>query len=148
MRLGKEISLATNYVKVSPAVPVYKDDLKASKSFTDKGCIDLDVNVNSSKADGILINETNPFAIIYYIEIGITDKEVNRDRKYLIIDYKTYDLSKDDRDELYKLALDYLKGHNIENDESIEIKFLDTEQASVFIEKIFNSMKTVRGLIV
>lgn len=148
MRLGKEISLATNYVKASPAVPVYNDDLKASKHSADKGGTDLDANVNYSEDDGSLINEANPFAIIYYIEIGITDADVNRDRKYLIIDYKTYDLSEDDRDELYKLALGYLKGHNIENDDSIDIKFLDTEQASIFIEKIFNSMKTVRGLIV
>ena len=117
MKIGKEISLAANYVKVSPAVPVYKDD-------------DNDI-----------------FAVIYYIEIGITDDEREKDQKYLIIDYRTYDLSETDRDELYKIALDYCKKNKIELDDSIEIKFLETEQASIFIEKIFNSMKTVRGLV-
>lgn len=45
------------------------------------------------------------------------------------------------------IAKDYCVQKGIDNSENVEIKLLDNEVAENFIERIFNNMKVIRGLI-
>ncbi|MBS5787295.1 MAG: hypothetical protein KIC98_05260 [Clostridioides difficile] len=86
-------------------------------------------------------------ALIYHIEIGYNNGRHLDTRQYIIIDYKEYNLSKDKRDQLIEMAKKYCESKGILDDESLEIELLDNEEAENFIEKVFNNMKIIKGLI-
>ena len=46
-----------------------------------------------------------------------------------------------------EIAKQYCESKNIPNDEQLEIALLDNEEAENFLEKVFNNMKVIRGLI-
>ncbi len=119
LSLGREIAVSTNYIKSNPAVPVYKGEESPS----------------------------NLYAVIYHIEIGYTDELKPKTKQYIIIDYKEFDLSLDGKNELIDLAKDYCKSKRLPEGESLEIALLDNEEAENFLEKVFNNMKVIRGLI-
>ena len=119
LSLGKAIAVSTNSIKSNPAVPIYKGEE----------------------------NPSNLYAIIYHIEITYNEGAVQKTKQYIIIDYKEFDLSIDEKEELIKVAQKYCESINIPNDEQLEIALLDNEEAENFLEKIFNNMKVIRGLI-
>jgi hypothetical protein len=45
------------------------------------------------------------------------------------------------------MAKKYCEEKGILDDESLEIELLDNEEAENFIEKVFNNMKIIKGLI-
>ena len=53
----------------------------------------------------------------------------------------------DEKNELIDIAKQYCESKNIPNDEQLEIALLDNEEAENFLEKVFNNMKVIRGLI-
>ena len=65
----------------------------------------------------------------------------------MIVDYKEYSLAPDNKDAIMDIANQYCRDKVIEDNENLEIKLLDDEIAENFIEKIFNNMKVIRGLI-
>ena len=65
----------------------------------------------------------------------------------IIIDYKEFNLNIDEKNELIDIAKQYCESKNIPNDEQLEIALLDNEEAENFLEKVFNNMKVIRGLI-
>lgn len=119
LKVGKQVPVATSMIKSNPAIPVYKGEESIE----------------------------NLFAVIYHIEIvyNKSDKEVKH--QYVIVDYKNYSLSTEDREEVVALANKYCEENKIQKDENLTIKLLDDEVAENFIEKIFDNMKVVRGLI-
>ena len=119
LSLGNSIAVSTNFVKSNPAVPVYKGEE----------------------------NLSNLYAVIYHIEIGYNESESVRTKQYIIIDYKEFDLSPEDKEELIQIANQYCESKNIPKDQNLEITLLDNEEAENFLEKVFNNMKVIRGLI-
>lgn len=119
LKVGASIPVSTNYIRSNPAVPVYR-------------------------GDEIL---ENLFAVIYHIEIGYNKDGVQEVKQYIIVDYKEYSLSENDKEGIMNIARDYCVQKGIDNSENVEIKLLDNEVAENFIERIFNNMKVIRGLI-
>ena len=119
LSLGKSVAVSTNSIKSNPAVPIYKGEQTPE----------------------------NLYAIIYHIEITYNEGTVQKTKQYIIIDYKEFDLSIEAKNELIEVAKEYCDSNNIPNDEQLEIALLDNEEAENFLEKIFNNMKVIRGLI-
>lgn len=119
-RVGKSIPVTTNFIKSNPAIPVYKGEEVLE----------------------------NLYAVIYHIEIGYNKEDVQEVKQYVIVDYKDYDLGETEKEEILKIANDYCVEKGIDKDNNLEIKLLDDEIAENFIEKIFNNMKVIRGLII
>ena len=80
----------------------------------------------------------NLFGVIY-------NKE--KIKQYIIIDFKEYDLSSESKQELIAIAKSYCESKNISEDDELEITLLDNEEVENFLEKVFNNMKVIRGLI-
>ncbi len=89
----------------------------------------------------------NLYAVIYHIEIGYNQGASQELKQYIIIDYKEFDLSIDSKNQLIEVAKEYCAAKNIEEDNNLEIALLDNEEAENFLEKVFNNMKVIRGLI-
>ena len=119
LSLGKAVAVSTNSIKSNPAVPIYKGDQTPE----------------------------NLYAIIYHIEITYNEGTVQKTKQYIIIDYKEFNLNIDEKNELIEVAKQYCESKNIPNDEQLEIALLDNEEAENFLEKVFNNMKVIRGLI-
>lgn len=119
LSLGSAIAVSTNFIKSNPAVPVYNGEE----------------------------NPNNLYAVIYHIEIGYNEKVSEKTKQYIIIDYKEFDLSIDGKNELIEAAKEYCKSKSIPEDDQLEIALLDNEEAENFLEKVFNNMKVIRGLI-
>ena len=119
LNLGKSIAVSTSYVKSNPAVPVYKGEESPE----------------------------NLYAVIYHIEIGYNEKSLEKAMQYIIIDYKEFELCKESKDELVNIAKEDCKQNGINDDEQTQIELLDNEEAENFLEKVFNNMKVIRGLI-
>ena len=119
LSLGKPVAVSTNFIKSNPAVPVYKGEESME----------------------------NLYAVIYHIEIGYTKELSQNVKQYIIIDYKEFDLDNDSKEELFSIAKEYCNSKSIAEDDSLEIALLDNEEAENFLEKIFNNMKVIRGLI-
>ena len=119
LSLGNAIAVSTNFIKSNPAVPVYKGEE----------------------------NPNNLYAVIYQIEIGYSEVASQKTKQYIIIDYKEFNLNIDEKNELIDIAKQYCESKNIPNDEQLEIALLDNEEAENFLEKVFNNMKVIRGLI-
>lgn len=119
LSLGNAIAVSTNFIKSNPAVPVYKGEESPN----------------------------NLYAVIYHIEIGYSEVASQKTKQYIIIDYKEFNLNIDEKNELIDIAKQYCESKNIPNDEQLEIALLDNEEAENFLEKVFNNMKVIRGLI-
>lgn len=119
LSLGKEIAVSTTYIKSNPAVPIY---------------------------NGVESPE-NLYAVIYHIEIGYNEKQDEKIKQYIIIDYKNYELSEVEKQNLMDVSKTYCESKNIDIDRDGEIVLLDNEEAESFLEKVFNNMKVIRGLI-
>lgn len=119
LSLGNAIAVSTNFIKSNPAVPVYNGEE----------------------------SQNNLYAVIYHIEIGYSEVASQKTKQYIIIDYKEFNLNIDEKNELIDIAKQYCKSKNIPNDEQLEIALLDNEEAENFLEKVFNNMKVIRGLI-
>ncbi|MEG1310714.1 MAG: hypothetical protein RR942_01870 [Romboutsia sp.] len=119
LSLGSAIAVSTNFIKSNPAVPVYNGEE----------------------------NPSNLYAVIYHIEIGYNQGISEQTKQYIIIDYKEFNLSIDAKNELIEIARQYCKTNNIPDDEQLEIALLDNEEAENFLEKVFNNLKVIRGLI-
>ena len=119
LSLGNAIAVSTNFIKSNPAVPVYKGEE----------------------------NPNHLYAVIYHIEIGYSEVASQKTKQYIIIDYKEFNLNIDEKNELIEVAKQYCESKNIPNDEQLEIALLDNEEAENFLEKVFNNMKVIRGLI-
>ncbi|WP_195940210.1 hypothetical protein [Romboutsia sp. 1001713B170131_170501_G6] len=120
LKLGSAIAVSTNYIKSNPAVPVYNGEE----------------------------NPNNLYAVIYHIEIGYNESSVQKSKQYIIIDYKEFDLSQDKKNELIEIGKEYCKNKGISENDELQIALLDdNEEAEIFLEKIFNNMKVIRGLI-
>lgn len=103
--------------------------------------------IKSNPAVPVYKDGENLYAVIYHIEIGYNKNHESNVKQYIIIDYKDFSLSEAERNELIELAKFYCESKGIENDENLEINLLDNEEAENFIEKVFNNMKVIRGLI-
>ena len=119
LSLGNAIAVSTNFIKSNPAVTVYKGEE----------------------------NPNNLYAVIYHVEIGYSEVASQKTKQYIIIDYKEFNLNIDEKNELIDIAKQYCESKNIPNDEQLEIALLDNEEAENFLEKVFNNMKVIRGLI-
>ena len=119
LNLGKANAVSTSYIKSNPAVPVYKGDE----------------------------NPSNLYAVIYHIEIGYNEKSEEKIMQYIIIDYKDFELSQEAKLELIDIAKKYCMDKGIDNSDQTQIALLDNEEAENFLEKVFNNMKVIRGLI-
>lgn len=119
LSLGSRVEVSTNFIKSNPAVPVYKGEE----------------------------NPSNLYAVIYHIEIGYNQETSQYTKQYIIIDYKEFNLSIDEKNELIEIAKQYCKSNNIPEDDQLEIALLDNEEAENFLEKVFNNLKVIRGLI-
>lgn len=119
LSLGNAIAVSTNFIKSNPAVPVYNGEQTPE----------------------------NLYAVIYHIEIGYNQGASQELKQYIIIDYKEFNLNIDEKNELIDIAKQYCESKNIPNDEQLEIALLDNEEAENFLEKVFNNMKVIRGLI-
>lgn len=117
--LGNPIAVSTNFIKSNPAVPIYK------------GAEQLE----------------NIFGVIYHIEIGYNENNKEKIKQYIIIDFKEYDLSPQSKEELISIAKSYCESKSISQDDELEIALLDNEEVENFLEKVFNNMKVIRGLI-
>lgn len=117
--LGNSIAVSTNFVKSNPAIPVYKGEEKPE----------------------------NLFGVIYHIEIGYNENNTEKIKQYIIIDFKEYNLSSDSKEELINLAKSYCESKGITKEDELEIALLDNEEVENFLEKVFNNMKVIRGLI-
>ena len=118
LTLGKEIAVSTSYIKSNPAVPIYRGE----ETFE------------------------NLFGMIYHMEIGFYEDDNEKIKEYIIVDFKDYTLSQEDRTALLERAKEYceLKGKDLES--NTEIFLLDNEEAESFVEKLFDNMKFIRGL--
>ena len=97
--------------------------------------------IKSNPAVPVYKGEENPnnlYAVIYHVEIGYSEVASQKTKQYIIIDYKEFNLNIDEQ---------YCESKNIPNDEQLEIALLDNEEAENFLEKVFNNMKVIRGLI-
>ena len=103
--------------------------------------------IKSNPAVPVYKDGENLYAVIYHIEIGYNKNHESNVKQYIIIDYKDFSLSEAERSELIDLAKSYCESKGIENNENLEINLLDNEEAENFIEKVFNNMKVIRGLI-
>lgn len=103
--------------------------------------------IKSNPAVPVYKDGENLYAVIYHIEIGYNKNHESNVKQYIIIDYKDFSLSEVERTELIDLAKSYCESKGIENNENLEINLLDNEEAENFIEKVFNNMKVIRGLI-
>lgn len=119
LNLGKAIAVSTSYIKSNPAVPVYKGEETPE----------------------------NLYAVIYHIEIGYNEKSLEKAMQYIIIDYKEFELCNSAKYELVNVAKEYCKQNGINDDAQTQIELLDNEEAENFLEKVFNNMKVIRGLI-
>ncbi len=119
LNLGKAIAVSTSYIKSNPAVPVYKGEETPE----------------------------NLYAVIYHIEIGYNEKSLEKAMQYIIIDYKEFELCDSAKAELMDVAKKYCEQNGIKDDEQTQIALLDNEEAENFLEKVFNNMKVIRGLI-
>ena len=119
LSLGNAIAVSTNFIKSNPAVPVYNGEQTPE----------------------------NLYAVIYHIEIGYNQGTSQEVKQYIIIDYKEFDLSEESKQNLINVAKEYCANKNIPNDDNLEIALLDNEEAENFLEKVFNNMKVIRGLI-
>ena len=119
LSLGNGIAVSTNFIKSNPAVPV----------------------------DNGEENPSNLYAVIYHIEIGYNEGKEQKVKQYIIIDYKDFDLSSEKRNELFDVAKKYCEEKNIPQGEQLEITLLDNDEAEDFLEKVFNNMKVIRGLV-
>ncbi|SHH03301.1 hypothetical protein [Tepidibacter thalassicus] len=116
--LGKEIAVSTSYIKSHPAVPIYKGEESVE----------------------------NLFGMIYHIEIGFYEGSNEKVREYVIVDFKEYELSLEDKESLLSKAKEYCEMKEIDLESEGEIFLLDNEEAESFVEKLFNNMKLIRGL--
>jgi len=91
-----------------------------------------------------VFNGEEIYGVIYHIEIGYNENKNEKVKQYIIVDYKDFNLSDEKKAELLDLANKYCDDKNIENR---HIELLDNEEAENFIEKIFNNMKVIKGLI-
>lgn len=119
LTLGNPIAVSTNFIKSNPAVPVYKGEESPE----------------------------NLFGVIYHIEIGYNDNKVPKVKQYIIVDFKEYDLSSENKQELIDAAKKYCETKQISDNDELEITLLDNEEVENFLEKVFNNMKVIRGLI-
>ena len=119
LSLGNAIAVSTNFIKSNPAVPIYKGEESPN----------------------------NLYAVIYHIEIGYSEVASQKTKQYIIIDYKEFNLNIDEKNELIDIAKQYCESKCIPNDDQLEIALLDNEEAENFLEKVFNNMKVIRGLI-
>ena len=117
--LGNPIAVATNFIRSNPAVPIYKGEEDPS----------------------------NLFGVIYHIEIGYNENNQEKIKQYIIIDFKEYNLSSESKEELINIAKSYCESKNILDNDELEITLLDNEEVENFLEKVFNNMKVIRGLI-
>ena len=119
LSLGNAIAVSTNFIKSNPAVPVYTGEQTPE----------------------------NLYAVIYHIEIGYNEKSEEKIMQYIIIDYKVFELSQEAKLELIDIAKKYCMDKGIDNSDQTQIALLDNEEAENFLEKVFNNMKVIRGLI-
>ena len=101
--------------------------------------------IKSNPAVPVYNGEESPnnlYAVIYHIEIGYSEVASQKTKQYIIIDYKEFNLNIDEKNELIDIAKQYCESKNIPNDEQLE-----NEEAENFLEKVFNNMKVIRGLI-
>ena len=117
--LGNPIAVSTNFIQSNQAVPVYKGAEEPQ----------------------------NLFGVIYHIEIGYNEGNQEKIKQYIIIDFKEYDLSSESKEELINIAKSYCESKNISQEDELEIALLDNEEDKNFLEKVFNKMKVIRGLI-
>lgn len=103
--------------------------------------------IKSNPAVPVYKDGENLYAVIYHIEIGYNKNHESNVKQYIIIDYKEFSLTEAERKELIETAESYCESKGIEKDENLEITLLDNEEAENFIEKVFNNMKVIRGLI-
>lgn len=87
------------------------------------------------------------FGVIYHIEIGYNENNKEKIKQYIIIDFKEYNLSSESKEELINIAKSYCESKNISDSDELEIALLDNEEVENFLEKVFNNMKVIRGLI-
>lgn len=119
LSLGNAIAVSTNFIKSNPAVPVYNGEQTPE----------------------------NLYAVIYHIEIGYNQGSSQELKQYIIIDYKEFELCDSAKAELVDVAKKYCEQNGIKDDEQTQIALLDNEEAENFLEKVFNNMKVIRGLI-
>lgn len=119
LTLGSTVAVSTSYIKSNPAIPVY---------------------------NGVESPE-NLYAVIYHIEIGYKEKTSDKVMQYIIIDYRSFELNEKEKSDLIEIAKEYCKSKGIDEKSQCEINLLDNEEAENFLEKIFNNMKVIRGLI-
>ena len=86
--------------------------------------------------------------------VNLTEKvfscKVTKEQKvkqYIIIDYKDFDLSSDEKNELFEVAKKYCEMKDIPQGDQLEITLLDNDEAEDFLEKVFNNMRVIKGLI-
>ncbi|MFI3210000.1 MAG: hypothetical protein R3Y64_02945 [Peptostreptococcaceae bacterium] len=91
-----------------------------------------------------IFNGEEIYGAIYHIEIGYNEQMTEKNTEYIIVDYKDFNLSDEKKTMLLELANKYCDDKNI-SDRNIEL--LDNEEAENFVEKIFNNMKVIKGLI-
>ncbi|TQQ85466.1 hypothetical protein EXD82_01595 [Peptacetobacter hominis] len=103
--------------------------------------------IKSNPAVPVYRDGENLYAVIYHIEIGYNKDHSSNVMQYIIIDYKDFSISEEEREELVSMAMEYCREKGIDDDENLKITLLDNEEAENFIEKIFNNMKVIRGLI-
>ena len=119
LSLGNGIAVSTNFIKSNPAVPVYNGEKSPS----------------------------NLYAVIYHIEIGYNEGKEQKVKQYIILAYKDFDLSSEKKDDLLDTAKKYCEMKDIPQGDQLEITLLDNDEAEDFLEKVFNNMKVIRGLI-
>ena len=93
--------------------------------------------IKSNPAVPVYNGEENPnnlYAVIYHIEIGYNEGKEQKVKQYIIIDYK-------------EVAKKYCAMKDIPESDQLEITLLDNDEAEDFLEKVFNNMKVIRGLI-
>ncbi len=86
------------------------------------------------------------YGVIYHIEIGYNENSKDKVKQYVIVDYKDFNLSNNEKEELVDIAKTYCNEKNID-EKDLQIELLDNEEAENFIEKVFNNMKVIKGLI-
>lgn len=108
--------------------------------------IDVSTSYIKSNPAVPIYKENDLFGMIYHIEIGYYEGKQENIKEYIIIDYKDYILSDEDKKGLLERANEYCKAQEIDMDSKGEIFLLDNEEAESFVEKLFDNMKVIRGL--
>ena len=93
-----------------------------------------------------IYKEEELFGVIYHIEVGYFKEKVENVKEYIIIDYKEYELSNEEKEALLSTAREYCEGKGLVDSAKFEIFLLDDEEAEGFVEKMFDNMKIIRGL--